>query len=295
MAERPVIEVLQTGSTGLTLGAMYAMVAVAFVLVYNVTGVINFATGEYVMIGAMVAATLVAMEVPLPLVFVAAALAAGLAGGLTERLTLRPARNASLITLILITIGVSILLQGLALLVWGVNPRRYGPFTAGPPVDIAGVTVARQSLWVFAFTAVVAGALWWFFARGVVGKAMRACEMNPEAARLQGISTSRMSLYAFAFATAIAGAAGMVLVPVTAASYNMGLPLALKGFIAAVVGGLVSAPGAIAGGLLLGIAESFSARYISSGLKDAIAFGLLFVILVLRPQGLLAMRQATRV
>lgn len=288
-------DLLQPVATGLTLGAMYAMVAVAFVLVYNVTGVINFATGEYLMIGAMTATTLAAAGLALPLVFVLATAAAAATGAAAERITILPARRASILTLILITIGTSIALQGAGLLAWGVNPRRYEPFTAGPPIELLGAGISRQSFWVFAFLVVVAGGLWWFLARTTLGKAMRACEMNAEAARLQGISSTRMSLAAFTLATGVAGAAGVMLVPITSASYSMGLPLALKGFIAAVIGGLVSPLGAIAGGLLLGVAESFAASYVSSALKDAIAFGLLFLVIVARPAGLLAGRQAARV
>lgn len=287
-------DVLQPAATGVSLGAMYALTGVAFVLVYNVTGVINFATGEYVMIGAMVATTAVAAGWPRPAVFVVATLAAAAVGSIAERVTIRPLRSTSVLTLILVTIGVSIALQGIALLTWGVSPRRYGPFTAGRPFELGGVTISRQSVWVIALTVVIALALWAYF-RTTVGKAMRACAMQPEAARLQGISPSRMSLYAFTIAAGIAGAAGMVFVPITSASYAMGLPLALKGFIAAVIGGLVSPIGAIAGGLMLGIAEAYSARYLSSSLKDAIAFGLLFLVIVARPQGLLALRQAARV
>ncbi|MGH9138332.1 MAG: branched-chain amino acid ABC transporter permease, partial [Acidimicrobiales bacterium] len=226
------LDVLQPAASGVALGAMYALTGVAFVLVHNVTGVINFATGEYVMIGAMVATSASAAGWPLPLVFVAATLAAAAVGAVAERVTIRPVRHATVLTLILVTIGVSIALQGAALLVWGVRPRRYGPFTSGPPLDLAGVRLSRQSVWVLALTAVAALALWAFF-RTTVGKAMRACEMQPEAARLQGISPSRMSFYAFTIAAAIAGSAGMVFVPITSASYSMGLPLALKGFIAA--------------------------------------------------------------
>jgi branched-chain amino acid transport system permease protein len=288
-------EILQPLASGLTLGAMYAMVAVAFVLVYNVTGVINFATGEYLMIGAMTATTLVAAGLPLLAVFVLGTLAAAAVGAVLERVTIFPARRASILTLILITIGLSIALQGAGLLTWGVNPRRFASFSDGPPFQVLGAGISRQSMWVFAFTLVVAVGLWWFLTRTVLGKAMRACEMNPEAARLQGISSSRMSLYAFSLATGLAGAAGVMLVPLTSASYNMGLPLALKGFIAAVIGGLVSPLGAIAGGLLLGVAEATASTFVSSGLKDAIAFGLLFLVIVARPEGLFGRGQGTRV
>lgn len=280
-------ELAQLVVLGVTLGAIYAMVGVGFVIINNVTGIINFAQGEYLMVGAMTATTLTLAGVPLPLVFLIATALTALLGALLERLTIRLAGGASIATLILITIGTSITMSGLALLIWGVNPRRYAPFMSGPPVRFAGSAISRQSLWVLAFVAVVSLALWWFFSRSVVGKAMRACAMNPLAARLQGISPPRMSTGAFALSTGIAGAAGVVLVPITSASYDMGLPLALKGFTAAVIGGLASPLGAIAGGFLLGIAESLASGYITSGLKDGLAFAVLFVVLIVRPQGLL--------
>lgn len=282
-------------ATGLTLGAIYAVVGAGFVLIYNVTGIINFAQGEFLMLGALTATTLIAGGTPVPLALLGGTALAASAGLLVERGAIRSARGASVETLILITIGVSFAIRGIALLVWGSSPRRFAPFSAGPPLDVLGAAVPRQSIWVIGFTLLVAALLWLHFTRTVAGKAMRACAMNPDAARLQGISPSRMSAYAFALATGLAGAAGVVLVPITTASYDMGLSLALKGFTAAVIGGLVSPVGAIAGGLMLGVAEAGAARYISSGLKDAIAFGVLFAVLVLRPQGLLAGAAGNRV
>lgn len=281
--------------TGLGQGAIYAMVGVGFVLIYSVTGVINFAQGEFVMLGAMSATTFVAAGWPLPLVFLSATLVAALAGGLTERLTLAPARKASIQTQIIITIGVALAMEGIALLIWGVNPRRFGPFIAGRPYEFFSISISRQIVWVAVFVVFVAGSLWWFLARTIVGKAMRACAMNAEAARLQGISPSIMSFSAFVLATAIAGSAGVVLVPITSASYDMGLFLALKGFTAAVIGGMVSPWGAIGGGLLLGAAEFLAAGYISSGFKDAIAFAVLLVVLIVRPSGLVRGVRASRV
>jgi len=288
-------EFVQLMVLGVTLGAIYAMVGVGFSLINNVTGIVNFAQGEYLMVGAMTATTLLAAGVSLPVVLLACTALTGALGALAERSTVRLARGASIETLILITIGTSIAIQGIGLLVWGVSPLRYGPFTEGPPVAVLGASVSRQSLWALGFAVVVGTALWWFLTRTRRGVAMRACEMAPEAARLQGISPSVMSLGAFALSTAIAGAAGVVLVPITSASYAMGLPLALRGFTAATIGGLSSPLGAIAGGLLLGVAEQLASGYLSSGLKDGLAFAFLFLVLVIRPQGLLAGRRAARV
>jgi len=288
-------ELLQLVVLGVTVGAIYAMVGVGFVIINNVTGIINFTQGEYLMVSAMTATTLTLLEMPLPVTFVAVTALAAALGALLERTTIAVARGADIATLILITIGTSIAMSGIGLLIWGVDPRRYPPFTAGPPVRLGTAVISRQSLWVLAFVAVVSVALWLFFSRSLAGKAMRACAMNPVAARLQGISPRRMSTGAFALSTGIAGAAGVVLVPLTSASYNMGLPLALKGFTAAVIGGLASPLGAIAGGFLLGIAESLVSGYITSGLKEGLAFAVLFGVLVVRPRGLLGARATERV
>jgi branched-chain amino acid transport system permease protein len=247
---------------------------------------VNFAQGEFVMLGALSAASLAAADVPLALAGAAAIALTVLAGAAAERLAIAPARGAPALTLIIITVGVSITLRGLALLIWGVNPRSYDPFTAGPPVDLGGFAFGRQSLWIIAFALAAAALLALFLARTVPGKAMRACAMDREAARLQGISPGRMSLYAFALGAAVAGAAGFVFVPVTNAQYDMGLFLSINGFSAAVVGGLASPLGAVAGGFLLGALEALAAGLVSSSHEAIIAFALLFVVLVARPQGI---------
>jgi branched-chain amino acid transport system permease protein len=252
--------------------------------------VINFAQGEYVMIGALSAARLVATGVPLVLACACAVAVTVAVGALAERLTIAPARGAPELTLIIITVGVSLTLRGLALLIWGVQPRTYEPFTPGPPVEVVGLAFSRQSLWIIGLALAVAGLLWLFLERTVPGKAMRACAMNPDAARLQGISPSRMSLYAFALAAAVAAAAGVVFVPVTHAHYAMGVFLAVNGFTAAVVGGLVSPLAAVAGGFLLGALEALAAGLVSSSYESVIAFVVLFAVLVARPQGVIAGR-----
>jgi branched-chain amino acid transport system permease protein len=278
------VDVVPLLASGLATGAIYAMVGVGFVVIYNVTGIINFAQGEYVMLGALSATSLAGAGLGLVLVFGGAVAITLVVGALTERLTIAPARDAPALTVIIITVGVSITLRGFALLIWGVDPRSYDPFTAGPPVDVLGFPFGRQSLWIIGFALAAAALLWVFLERTVAGKAMRACAMNRDAARLQGISPSRMSLYAFALAAAIGGAAGFVFVPVTHAQYDMGLFLAINGFTAAVVGGLVSPLGAVAGGFLLGALEALAAGLVSSSYESIVAFGLLFLVLTVRPQ-----------
>jgi branched-chain amino acid transport system permease protein len=279
------VEVVPLLASGLSTGAIYAMVGVGFVLIHNVTGVINLAQGEFVTVGALSATSLVATGAPLVLAFAGAVAVTATVGAFAERLAIAPARGAPVITLIIITLGISITLRGLALLIWGVDPRGYEPFTAGPPVGVLGLEFSRQSLWIIGFALGAAALLWAFLERTVPGRAMRACAMDRDAARLQGISPSRMSLYAFALAAGVAGAAGVVFVPVTHADYEMGLFLAVNGFTAAVVGGLVSPLGAVIGGFLLGALEALAAGLVSSSYESIVAFALLFVLLVARPQG----------
>jgi branched-chain amino acid transport system permease protein len=281
------MDVMPLLASGLATGAIYAMVGVGFVLIHDVTGIINFAQGELVMVGALSATSLVATGLPLAVACAGAVAVTAVVGALAERLTIAPARGAPVLTLIIITVGVSITLRGAALLVWGADPRSYEAFTPGAPVDVLGVSFSRQSLWIIGLAVAAAAALWLFLHRTTAGKAMRACAMNRDAARLQGISPSRMSLAAFALAAAIAGVAGVAFVPVTTAQYDMGLFLAVNGFTAAVVGGLASPLGAVAGGFVLGAAEALATGFVSSSYESIVAFVVLFALLVLRPQGLL--------
>ncbi len=270
---------------GLTLGSIYALVALGFVTVYSVTGVINFAQGESVMLGAMLATQLIHDGLPLPVAAVLAVAGAALVGALVHELGLRPAwRRVSALGMIMITIGAATAIRGVALLVWGTDPRPMDPFTAGPPLQIAGAAVARQTIWVIATTAVALAALYLFFQTTALGRALRACAVNPLAARLVGISPRRMALAAFMLSGAVGAVGGVVLAPITFATYDMGLMLGLKGFVGAVLGGLANPLGAVAGGLILGLLEA-AATPISSSYKDAAAFLVLIVVMLARPSG----------
>jgi len=173
-----VSEFLQFVASGVGQGAIYGLIGVGFVIIYNVTGIINFAQGHYLMLGALTAVTLRETGLPAVPALLLAIVVAALAGLITDRAVINPARRHSTLTLIILTVGVAIAVEGLALLVWGVNPQRYPPFTAGPPLFLGGAAVSRQTLWVLGVTLAIALALWWFFQRTVVGKAMQACAMN---------------------------------------------------------------------------------------------------------------------
>lgn len=266
--------------TGITLGSIYALIALGFVTIYNVTGVINLAQGEFVMIGALAIATL-SRAAPLPLAAALAILLTAIVGAAIYQVTLRPARGASIVTLIIITIGVSIVLRGIALLIWGVDPYPLRAFSLGPPISLGVAVITRQALWVIATTGLAVLLLYLFFTKTMLGRGMRACALNARAARLMGVPLARMSMLAFALSAGVAAIGGIVLTPIQYASYDMGLILGLKGFVAAIMGGLSSLPGAIIGGLLLGMLESIGGG-INSAYKEAVAFVILIAVLIAR-------------
>jgi branched-chain amino acid transport system permease protein len=195
---------------------------------------------------------------------------------------------------IIITIGVSILLRGIALTIWSSQSYALPPFTRGEPLTVLGAAFARQDVWVLGVAAAAMLALYVLFERTFFGAALRASVMSRDASRLMGISPAVMSLVAYTLSAALGALAGIVITPIALATYDMGIMLGLKGFVAAVLGGLVSAPGAVAGALLLGVIESFAAGLLSSGYSDSIAFALLLGVLVVRPTGLFPTAGAER-
>jgi branched-chain amino acid transport system permease protein len=280
------MQVAQAVISGLTLGAIYALVALGFVTVYNVTRVINFAQGDFVMLGAMLTAVLVP-HLPLYLAVPVAVAAAFVAGAVMHRVALHPAWRAGELVLIIITIGVSIAIRGAALLIWGTFPAPVPPFSGGGDLHLLGLVITRQALWVWGVAALALVALKLFFDHTTFGQGLRAAAANPMAARLMGIRPARMATLAFALAAATAGLAGAVVAPITFASYDMGLGLGLKGFVAAIVGGLTNPAGAVVGGLLLGVLEALAAS-VRSSLTDVVAFAVLLAVLLLtrvRPLG----------
>jgi branched-chain amino acid transport system permease protein len=277
-------------ASGLVVGGIYALIALGFVIVFSVTRIVNFAQGEFVMLGALLMVTLEGRGLGTPAAFALTVLAVAAAGALLERVAVRPLRSAPALAVLILTIGASIAMRGAGLVVWGTDPFALPAFSAGPPLRIAGAVVVRQGLWVLAVAAAVFALLWWFFTCTYTGTAVRACAVNPRAARLMGIRVDRVFLLAFALSGALGAVAGAVVAPITYATYDMGLMLGLKGFVAAVLGGLVSPPGAIAGGFLLGVLESMAAGLLSSAYKDAVAFVVLIALCLAQVTGWLPWR-----
>ena len=286
-------QILQYLATGITNGSIYALIALGFVVIHSVTSIINFAQGEFAMLGALLAITLVAAGLPQGLAVLGAVLGVGLFAVILYRLALRPARDSSPLTMIIITIGAALSIRGVALAIWGTEPYAMPPFSAGAPLEMAGAVIRRQSLWVLGVTLSLQPLLHLFFTRTILGRCLRACAVNRLAARLMGIRADRMALLAFGLSGAVGALGGIIITPIIYATYDMGLMLSLKGFVAAVMGGLVSYPAAVMGGFLLGILESMGAGLVSSGYKDAIAFIALFVILLSKPRWIMRSEQGT--
>jgi branched-chain amino acid transport system permease protein len=286
---------LQFVAGGLTAGAIYALVALGFSIVHNATHAINFAQGEFVMIGGMGAAALVSAGTPLPLAVALAVAGAAAVGLLVERIALRPARSTDVVTLIIITIGVALFLRGLAQVVWGKGIHALPAFGGTEPLRLLGASIVPQSLWVIAGAGIAFVALVAFFDRTRYGKAMLATAHNPLAARLMGIDTGAVRAGSFALAATLGALGGVLVAPIAFTSYDAGVMLGLKGFAAAMLGGLGSFGGAIAGGLLLGLAEGLGAGFVSSAYKDAIAFVVILAVLFFLPGGLFGARRSDRV
>jgi len=289
-------QILQFLLTGVTLGSSYALVALGFAIIYNASDVVNLAQGEFVMLGAMSAIALSAGEgLPLPLAILLAVGVTLVLGLMLQRFAIAPAKGITVVGTIIITIGASIFLRGLALLLWGKDIHALPHFSGETPLRLGEVTLLPQNLWVMGGTALLVLGVHLFFNRTLLGKAILACACNKTAAQLVGINVSRMLLVAYGLSALLGAMAGILVAPITYTSYDAGIMLGLKGFAAAVLGGMGNPMGAVAGGLLLGLVESLAAGLISSGYKDAIAFVILLLVLFLRPSGLFGRATAERV
>lgn len=288
-------ELLQFVLSGVTVGAIYAAVALGFTLIYNASGVVNFAQGEFVVIGGMSAAALIALGVPVYLAAPLAVLAGTLVGIALYRLAIKPAGKAPLVSLVIITIGASIFLRGVMQLVFDKQIHRYDGFSGDEALHFLGATLLPQSLWIIGGSVVVFAGLAWFIGHTHAGRGIRATASNRLAAVLVGINTGRAMNLSFALSAGIGALAGVLATPVTFTSYDAGVLMALKGFSATMLGGVGSPAGALVGGLAIGLIEALTAGYISSDYKDAAAFIVILAVLFVMPQGLFGRRTTERV
>jgi branched-chain amino acid transport system permease protein len=292
-----VADLLQFVFAGLTVGAIYGLVAVGLNIIFNATGAVNFAQGEFAMLGGMLGAALLgATGLPLPVVIALTVAAVTAIGVLLERLAINPVPlGADVLNLIIITIGASIFLKGAVMVTLGKNAAGLPAFTGEHPLRVLGATILPQALWILGVALAIMALLQLFFSRTLVGKAMQAVAIDPEAARLCGIKVGRMVMLSFALGAAVGAVAGIIITPVTLTIYDAGTMLGLKGFAAAVAGGLGNTFGGIAGGLLLGLLEALGGGLIASEFKDVLAFLLLLLLLFFRPRGLLGRAESERV
>jgi len=286
---------LQYLVAGLTYGTIYAVVGVGFNIIYNTTGIINFAQGEFVMLGGMSAVTLHAF-LPLPLAIAGAVLLTMLVGVLVELLFIRWLGRPTVLRMIIITIGVSILIREAALVGWGESVRALPYFTGDEvsSLELGGVHVSPQVLWSLATCLFIVAFLWVFFQRTPVGRQMRACASNREAAALCGVPVKNLVTLSFALSAGIGALAGCVVSPITYTSYGVGGGLAIKGFTVAILGGLGNSTAAVAAGFVVGVLEAFSVSLLPAAYKDAISVAILLAILFVRPSGLFGSAELAR-
>jgi len=284
-------QIMQYGLSGITVGSVYAIVAVGFNIIYNTTGIINFAQGEFLIVGAMTAISL-SRVVPLPAAILGAVLITTALGGLIELICIRRVRDASVLRLIIITIGLSIVIREAILHIWDEKPWSLPYFTgtSSTTVSILGAYISVQVLWVLGVSAVIVAALTLFFRYTTTGRAMRACSDDRMAARLCGVNDRWMVTLSFMLSAGIGALAGCVISPITQTQYDMGAPLAIKGFTVAILGGLGNSMAAVAAGLFLGLLEAFVVSQFASAYKEVVAIVVLLLILVFRPSGLFARR-----
>ena len=288
-------EFLQFLFSGITVGAIYALVGLGFAIIYNASHVINFAQGEFVMLGGMGTVFFLGLGLPLPVAIILAVLMTITIGLLLEKLAVEPAKDAPIVTLIIITIGASIFLRGAAEVIWGRNFHSVPSFSGNESIMLGGASIVPQSLWVVGSTIVIVIILQLFFSHTMTGKAIIATSHNPLAARLMGINTRMVLLISFGLSALLGSVAGILIAPISLAYSSVGIMLGLKGFCAAVLGGLGKPMGAVAGGLIVGISEAITAGYISSAYKDAVAFIIILFVLFFLPSGLFGARGTERV
>lgn len=276
--------------SGLGIGCVYGLIGIGFCVIYNASGIVNFAQGAFVMLGGMTTYVLL-QEYGVPMILAAAiaVVFVALVGVAVERLVVRPLwdRNATMFVMILATLAAQIVIERATLILVGDQPKTLPVFTDLPPIRIAGVAINFQFLWIVAASLVIVALLAVFFQATRTGKAMRACAINREAAALQGIPVSRMLAFAFALSAGLGAIAGILITPTQYTAFDVGVPFAISGFIAAIIGGFGRPFGAFLGGLTLGLVQAVAILALGAGLKNVAALSVLLLFLFIRPTGIL--------
>jgi branched-chain amino acid transport system permease protein len=281
---------VQSVLSGVGVGAIYGLIGIGFCVIYNASGIVNFAQGAFVMLGGMLTdAGMSKLGLPLPLAAIGAIAIVAMSGVVLERIVVRPLwnRGSTMFVMILATLAAQIVVERITLILAGDQPRTLPVFTDLPPLHLFGFTINFQFLWILGGSALVIAFLGFFFSSTITGKAMRACSINRDAAALQGIPVSRMLALAFALSAALGAFAGILITPTQYTAFNVGVPFAISGFIAAIVGGFGRPLGAFVGGILLGIAQALAIVLLGAAFKNVAALSVLLLFLFVRPTGLL--------
>ncbi len=280
----------QVAISGIAIGCIYGLIGIGFCVIYNASGIGNFAQGAFVMLGGMIThSAYYTLGLPLPIAAAVAIVVVALIGMVIERLVVRPLwdRNATMFVMILATLATQIVIERATLIIAGDQPRTLPQFVDLPPLRVGELAISYQSLWIIGGSIIVIVLLAQFFQRTKTGKAMRACSYDRDAAALQGINVAWMLSLSFAIAGALGAAAGVLITPTQYTAFNVGVPFAISGFIAAIVGGFGRPLGAFMGGIMLGLAQSLAIVGFGSGLRNVAALSILLIFLVFRPAGIL--------
>jgi branched-chain amino acid transport system permease protein len=279
---------LQFVITGIAVGAMYGLVALGFVIIYNVTGIVNFAQGTFPTLGGLIMVSFAAAHLPLPLALVLDALIVAVVGMGFGALAAVTFKGESPLPPIIVTLGLSLAFEGICMFVWSFNPLSYPAFTGANAFYVLGAAVYPQALWVMGVALILVLLTYGFFEYTYLGKAVRACSINRRAARLVGIDVNFMAFLAFGISAATGAIVGAVITPLTTISFNSDVTLAVNGFAAAIFGGLENPMAAVAGGIVLGIISTLAQGYIGNGFDVVAALVLMLIVLISRPQGVFA-------
>jgi branched-chain amino acid transport system permease protein len=281
--------------SGIGVGCIYGLIGIGFCVIYNASGIVNFAQGAFVMLGGMATHALTTrLGMPLLAAAVISTLGVAALGVAVERIVVRPLwnRKATMFVMILATLAVQIVVERATLILAGDQPRTLPVFTDKPPLMLGSVAISYQFLWITGASLLVVALLALFFRFTRVGKAMRAVSINREAAALQAIPVSLMLALAFALSAALGAIAGILITPTQYTAFNIGVPFAISGFIAAIVGGFGRPFGAFLGGIMLGVIQAIAIVVIGAGLKNVAALSVLLVFLFFRPSGIFAAKSS---
>ena len=274
--------------SGVSIGCIYGLIAIGFCVIYNASGIVNFAQGAFVMLGGIVTHTLMLHGLPMLAAALVSIAFVAVLGIVMERVVVRPLwdRNATMFVMILATLAAQIVIERATLIAVGDQPKALPVFTDLPPVRIGGIAISYQIIWVVGASLLIVVLLGLFFKTTRTGKAMRACAINREAAALQGIPVNRMLALSFALSAGLGALAGILITPTQYTAFNVGVPFAISGFIAAIIGGFGRPLGAFLGGIMLGLAQSLAIVTFGAGLKNVAALSVLLLFLFIRPSGI---------